>query len=61
MVCGRANQQLEITNNKNIPYEARLVKWFLQFLLLPLLCRSFFYNFCRAGLDKTTRFRYTCF
>ena len=42
MVCGRANQQLVITNNKNIPYGAELVKRFFQFLFLPCPGAIFF-------------------
>lgn len=61
MACGRANQQLVITNNKNIPYGSGLVKRFLQFLFLPCLRRDIFCNFCSAGLDKTTGFLYTYF
>lgn len=61
MVCGRANQQLVITNNKNIPYGAGLVKRFFSFFFSPCPPRDIFCNFCSAGLDKTIRFRYTCF
>lgn len=60
MVCGRANQQLVITNNKNIPYSAGLVKRFFRFFF-SAAPRDIFCNFCSAGLDKTIRFRYTYF
>lgn len=42
MVCGRANQQLVITNTKNIPYGAELVKRFFQLLFLPCTRRDIF-------------------
>ena len=42
MVCGRANQQLVITNNKNIPYGAGLVKRFFGFFFSPAPGATFF-------------------
>ena len=42
MVCGRANQQLVITNNKNIPYGAGLVKRFFSFFFSPAPGATFF-------------------
>ena len=66
MVCGRANQQLVITNTKNIAYDTGLVKHFfavyfclLQKSAIPLPCHDIICNLYSAGLDKTIRFLYT--
>ena len=59
MVCGRANQQLVITNNKNIPYSAGLVKRFFAVSFSPLPRRDIICNLYSTGLDKTIRFLYT--
>lgn len=66
MVCGRANQQLAITNNKNIPYGTGLVKRFfsvyfcsLQKNAALLHFHDIFCNLYSTGLDKTIRFLYT--
>ncbi len=66
MACGRANQQLVITNTKNIAYDTGLVKHFLWFISVPckksaaaLLHCDIICNLYSTGLDKTIRILYT--